>query len=266
MFYSKRRGIAPLSLTCASRDVMITPVLREMAHGLCRLVYPPHCCICKSHLHDFSPTLILCPPCRSSITENRPPFCPKCSRFLGERPARPYCSDCRKHPPAFDFAWSACVYEDPLKALIHQFKYSQKTSLRFLFTELMTAFIRTYQLDIAQFDILLPIPLSAARRRERGYNQSGLLAQGISEAFHIPVLENGLTRRHTRHQTLLDEKERWTNIQEAFTIKSSRKIINRNILIIDDLLTTGATASEAARTLKKCGAQTVGVLTLAITL
>ena len=193
-------------------------------------------------------------------------FCPKCSRFLGEKPARPYCGDCRKHPPAFNFAWSACVYEDPLKTLIHQFKYSQKTRLRFLFTELMITFIRTYQLDIAQFDVLLPIPLSATRQRERGYNQSNLLAQGISEAFHIPVLKNDLARRHTRHQTLLDEKERWTNIQEAFTIKFSRKIINRNILIIDDLLTTGATASEAARTLKKSGAQTVGVLTLAITL
>jgi ComF family protein len=130
----------------------------------------------------------------------------------------------------------------------------------------MATFIRTYQLDIAQFDALIPIPLSATRLRERGYNQSGLLAQGISEAFHIPVFENSLTRRHTRHQTLLNEKERWTNIQGAFTIKFSKNINNRNILIIDDLLTTGATASEAARTLKKCGAQTVGVLTLAITL
>ncbi len=209
---------------------------------------------------------ILCPPCRDSITQNRPPFCVKCSRSLREKPAQPYCSDCRKHPPAFDFAWSACVYEDPLKALIHQFKYNQKTRLRLLFTELMAAFIRAYQLDIAQFDALIPVPLSATRLRERGYNQSGLLAQGICEAFRIPVLENSLTRRHTRHQTLLSEKERWTNIQGAFTMKSPKNIIDRNILIIDDLLTTGATASEAARTLKSSGAKTVGVLTLAITL
>lgn len=130
----------------------------------------------------------------------------------------------------------------------------------------MIDLIETYRFDINQFDMIIPIPLFPSRLRERGYNQSQLLAEEISRKYQIDLSTKGLARvRNTEHQTLLSEKERWTNICGAFRIKNPSKYSDKNILIIDDLLTTGATASEAAHTLKNAGAKTVGILTLAIT-
>lgn len=129
----------------------------------------------------------------------------------------------------------------------------------------MIQFITQNNLDISQFNIITPIPLHAARFRERGYNQSELLAKIIAQKYQIPLIPNLLKRCYnTPSQTLLSQKDRWTNISDAFRINDSRDIRDQNILIIDDLLTTGATASEAALVLKKHGAPKVGILTLAI--
>jgi len=130
----------------------------------------------------------------------------------------------------------------------------------------MIDFVRAYRLDIEQFDIIVAVPLFPSRLRERGYNQSRLLAELIAKEYGVNLSINNLIRtRNTEHQTFLGEKERWTNIHGAFRIKHSDRFSGKNILIIDDLLTTGATASEAAGALKNAGAETVGVLTLAIT-
>ncbi len=241
-------------------------MFKDLVQGLKSLVYPPHCLVCWNHVTAHSPGPGVCPPCQAAIIANRPPFCRKCSRHLGAHINQRHCRQCRNAKPSFDFAWSACLYEDPLKELIHRFKYGQKTQLRRLFAEIIVSFIKEYDLDIAQFDVIVPIPLSSTRSRERGYNQAQLLAQELAKAFSIPLAENNLQRiRHTDPQSLLDEKQRWTNIKGAFTIRKLKNLRRKNILLVDDLLTTGATASEAARTLKDAGVGTVGVLTLAIT-
>ncbi|MBN1870129.1 MAG: ComF family protein [Candidatus Omnitrophica bacterium] len=172
---------------------------------------------------------------------------------------------CSKSHPVYDFAWAACLYQPPLSGLICRFKYNQKTSLRKFLSRLMIDFIKTYSLDVMQFDKIVPIPLFHSRLRERGYNQSQFLAEEIANEYKIDLSLSNLARvRETQHQTLLSEKERWTNIRGAFRIKHPAESSGKNILIVDDLLTTGATASEAARALKDAGAKTVGVLTLAI--
>ena len=166
----------------------------------------------------------------------------------------------------FDFAWAACLYKDPLKRMIYQFKYNNKPYLSKYLSQFIFNFLEIYRMDIEQFDIIVPIPLFSTRLRERGYNQSRLLAGHISAHYHIDLSTTHLIRvRNTEHQTGLCEKERWTNIRGAFRIVHSDAISGKNILIIDDLFTTGATVSQAAGVLKKAGARTVGVLTLAIT-
>ncbi len=258
--------LPPPALDTLNPGCYDTAVFKDLVQGLGHLVYPPHCLVCSTHYtaHPSGPGV--CPACRATIVFNRPPFCLKCSRHLGTRIARRYCRECLKTDPSFDFAWSACLYEEPLKELIHRFKYGQKTLLRRIFADLIIAFIKEYALDIGQFDAVVPVPLFPTRLRERGYNQAQLLAREVGQTFSIPLLEDHLRRvRHTRPQTFLDEKQRWTNIRGAFTIRKPNALKRKNILLIDDLLTTGATASEAARVLKDAGAGTVSVLTLAIT-
>ncbi|VAX35904.1 Competence protein F homolog, phosphoribosyltransferase domain; protein YhgH required for utilization of DNA as sole source of carbon and energy [hydrothermal vent metagenome] len=241
-------------------------MLKTLSNGLKDLIYPPHCLSCSIPLKHHTPQKKLCQPCHDSIEFNHPPFCPKCSRYLGPLSERVRCKPCSANNPDFNFAWGACIYNKHLRNLLHIFKYQQKTSLRHVFAQSMINFIQRHNFDIAQFDIIIPIPLSWARKRERGYNQAGLLANPISKTFNIPISHKILKRnRYTESQTHLSQKERWTNITDAFTIKNSSDVKGKNILLIDDLLTTGATTSEAARTLKHSGAQTVGLLTLAIT-
>jgi len=242
-------------------------MLRSFFNGLGDLLYPPNCLICKMHISDGLPKGNLCASCLSSIQFNYPPFCLKCSRHLSKAKSAPKCQSCRKTQSHFDFAWGACFYNDPLKGLIHKFKYSQKTGVHKQLSILMMSFIHTYHLDIQQFSIIVPIPLSSTRLRERGFNQSELLAAQIARKTNIDMNSNSLVRIHnTKIQAFLSQKERWTNIQGAFKIKHSAPFKDQSVLIIDDLLTTGATASEAAKMIKLAGAKTVGILTLAIAL
>lgn len=132
-------------------------------------------------------------------------------------------------------------------------------------SQLVFSFLKAYQIDIGHYDVLVPVPLHPTRYRERGYNQAELIASVISQTLAIPLLPQNLLRcRHTQNQARIGRKERWTNIQGAFTIRHSKKFLNRRVLLIDDLLTTGATASEAARVLKETGAARVDVVTVAI--
>ena len=241
-------------------------MFKKFLNGLSSLIYPPNCLTCKKYLTNQNPREILCTDCQNKIQFNKMPFCPKCSRYLGSQFNCTKCAVCTENPPLFDFAWGACIYNDHLRKLIHTFKYKQKTSLRRPFTQKMIEFIQLHNFDIAQFDYIIPIPLFPTRQRERGYNQAYLLAQLISQHFNIPLAAKSLKRiHHTETQTHFSQKERWTNTLDAFKIHHSAKINDKNILLVDDLLTTGATTSEASRILKQNGALTVGVLTLAIT-
>ncbi len=240
-------------------------MLRSLLSGFHDLVYPPICIQCRSSLIIDRPYSGLCPECVRRIPLNGPPFCVKCSRHMtGAYPA-PLCRTCRDHSPAFDFAFGACQYTPALRGLLHQFKFHQKTYLRHALARRMLNFIESHNLDIGQFDAVIPIPLAPARLRERGYNQSLLLAERIACHFDKPLWHKTLLKgRMTPPQSGLGRKERFTNVRGAFRINPSKGFSGANILIIDDLLTTGATAAAAAHTVKTAGAGTVAVLTLAI--
>jgi ComF family protein len=176
------------------------------------------------------------------------------------------CRGCRGRSLAFDAAWAACLYNDPVRQLVHLYKYKHKTVLRYHFFQILFTFITAYRIPLNKYHWIVPVPLHPARLRERGYNQSQLLAQLLAGQYDTPISADNLQRvRNTESQSVLSQKERWTNIQQAFRIKQPRTFKDTQILLIDDLLTTGATASEAARTLKEAGAKRVDVLTLAVT-
>jgi len=154
-----------------------------------------------------------------------------------------------------------------MRRLIHLFKYSHKTSLRSFLVDRIFSFLDNYHIPLESFEMIMPVPLHPVRMRERGYNQAQLLSQPIAARLGIPHLTDNLIRvRPTPTQAFLSKKDRWTNIQGAFKIKNVESFSKKSILLVDDLLTTGITASEAAGVLKEAGAAHVGVLTLAITL
>jgi len=245
------------------------PLSRNILEGFLDLVFPPLCVLCRRRIpaafaSNCFGDKVLCPACRRTIILNRPPFCKKCSRPLKD-PQASFCKSCERTPLVFDRAWGACLYNDTMRRLLHLFKYGGKTALRFPFWAIIRDFVATYDIPVGSFDLIVPVPLHSARYRERGFNQARILAQMLAVNYRILLEINNLRRvRPTSNQARLPQKDRWTNIQSAFKINQPSQYKDKNILIIDDLLTTGSTLSETARLLKSAGANEVSALTLAI--
>ena len=233
--------------------------------GLKDIIYPKTCLICKQDLASNCADELICVKCWTSIKKNTPPFCLRCGRNLDKKSlAKTYCPECLKNKMYFDRAFAPCVYEGPIKDLIHEFKYRKIDYLATTLSGLMVDFIREYAVPINSMDIIIPIPLHPARLREREFNQAELLARNIASAFTLLVSTDNLVRfRHTRTQAELQGPDRLENVKDSFLVKMPDRIKGKNILLIDDVLTTGATSSEASRALKSSGANSVIVLTLA---
>lgn len=210
------------------------------------IIYPARCSSCREKLEPADANGLICRPCLRKIIPSTPPF----SRERGRE--RLY----------FDRAISACAYEGVIKEIIHSFKYRHKIKLGNFLAGLMTDFSQEYHLPLTQCDYIIPIPLSLTRLREREFNQARIIAAKVSESLQIPLLNNALTRvRHSRPQAELNREERLNNLKGAF--KNKKSLEGKDILLIDDVLTTGATASEASRVLKETGANSVFVFTAA---
>lgn len=164
----------------------------------------------------------------------------------------------------FDRAFSPCVYEGALKELIHEFKYKGKDYLGLPLSRLMTEFIREYDFPIWHLDFIVPVPLHSARLRQRDFNQAEVLSKCIATEFKKDVASDILSKnRHTKTQTDLETNERLINVKGSFSVNRPKDIKGKNLCLVDDVLTTGATSSEAAFALKDAGANIVFVLTLA---
>jgi ComF family protein len=164
----------------------------------------------------------------------------------------------------FDRAFSPCLYEGVIKELIHEFKYKGKNHLAKPLSKIITDFIKEYDFPIEYLDLIIPMPLYKTRLREREFNQAEILGRHIASEFNKDLAPDLLIRRRpTKTQAELPVDKRFLNVKESFSVVKGDVIKGKNMLIVDDVLTTGATSSEAARTLKDAGAKIVFVLTLA---
>ncbi|MFH1202368.1 MAG: ComF family protein [Candidatus Omnitrophota bacterium] len=233
--------------------------------ALVDIVYPPVCLICRKGINEAEGYKGICTDCLSLIPKNIPPFCQKCGVSLSSFDKdRGLCLSCKPSDFSFNRAWAACIYKEEMVELIQLFKYKSKTILKQALGKLVCDFMENFHLPAVECDYLIPIPLHPARLREREFNQSQLLCEEIAKRFQIPLCLNNLIRiRNTKSQTRLNEKDRFKNIQGAFSLRNPQALLDKNVLLVDDLFTTGATASEAALTLKNGGAKDVCVLTLA---
>ncbi|RJP28173.1 MAG: ComF family protein [Candidatus Omnitrophota bacterium] len=238
----------------------------SLLKGIKDIIYPRVCIACNTKIsEDASIEKLICLKCWEKIGRNKPPFCQQCGRQLQRKNInKSICDGCVRSNVYFDRAFSPYRYEGAIKKLIHNFKYNNKKFLNKPLANLLINFINEYEIPIRFIDFLVPIPLNNARLREREFNQSQLLAERLSMILSKPVLNNALSRVvNTRSQAELNGQERFINIKNAFRTIETSAIKGKNILLVDDVFTTGATLSEAACVLKKSGANIVFALTLA---
>lgn len=240
-------------------------MLSGLLKGFKDLIYPNCCLACGNRIETAQEENPICAGCRDKIEKNLPPFCAACGRRLDAKAIeKNTCSNCSKVKFYFDRAFSPCVYTGVIKKLIHEFKYNGKDYLRKPLGSMMNTFIRDYSLPIKHLDFIIPVPLHKIRRREREFNQAQLLSQEVADEFSKKALDNILIRsKPTKTQTELTSEERLRNVEKSFLVSRPDLIKDTNLLLIDDVLTTGATSNEAAKSLKEAGAKIIILMTLA---
>ncbi|NWG45583.1 MAG: ComF family protein [Alphaproteobacteria bacterium] len=226
---------------------------------LADLLVPPLCLSCRVPVAEPGR---LCAPCWSEVKLIGGPVCPGCGLpYPHPVPAGTRCGACLRAPPAFEAARAAGLYEGPLRGLVLGLKHGDRWDCAPLLAGLMAGAGAEL---LAEADLLVPVPLHAIRRIGRRFNQSALLARALALRTGRPLCLDALMRaRPTRPQVGLSREARARNVRGAFRVRPARlaRIEGRRILLVDDVLTSGATADACARALLKGGARAVCVLT-----
>ncbi|MBD3322593.1 MAG: hypothetical protein GF350_15945 [Chitinivibrionales bacterium] len=225
-------------------------------------VFPPLCIVCSEPVAETSRWF--CSECLVKLEENNSgrDACPHCSQNLNVRSCT--CDIVWDNP--FERVFSLFDFDKVVQCIAHNIKYRGKSRLAF---DIARVFACKIPSDFAaDADIIIPIPLHPFRKMKRGYNQAEFLARGFThKRYNSHTLHTGLlTRtRHTKSQTRLDKEQRRTNLKGAFKVpaKKSDALKNKNVILVDDVVTTGATTGYCAEVLLKAGAASVRVLSLA---
>lgn len=217
------------------------------------VLFPPACAGCGKWGERY------CPTCLKNSQQISGAICQICGDLL-HQPQSVICDRCRTQGVAYSAVRSWAVFEEPLQSAIHKLKYRQDRGLGEVLAQPLVELLRKHLWPI---DLIVPVPLDSVRRKERGYNQAALLARPVSWATGIDYSASALSRiKLTRQQVGLDLIERRENMLGAF--EADRKQVNgKRILVIDDVITTGATLNACAYALLDAGAEQVFGLTLA---
>lgn len=224
---------------------------------------PATCAHCRADL-SFRWQQPLCASCTRGIKAVPEPFCKTCGVYLPDGGA--HCRICKspslRRLSKCGLIRSAFLFTDELRSVVHGLKYRGRSRLAGHLAELSAPRLAAYE-EFSEYDILVPVPLFEARRRERGFNQSFLLARNLARISGKSLLENALSKvRDTPAQAGLGARERQENLQAAFTADRTL-VAGKNIILIDDVATTGATLEACALALKKSGARAVAGFTVA---
>lgn len=231
--------------------------------ALLDLVYPRPCAGCGGA--GPAEGGHLCWDCRARLTLIHAPYCVLCGDPVSGRIDHAYtCTLCDRRTVHFDSARSAVRYEGPVGGAIRALKYNRALWLVRDLTRLLEAVVRTH-FEADRIDLITAVPMPAWRRWRRGFNQAELLGRDLAHILRKPFCATLISRSHyTRTQTRLTARERTANVRGAFQSGWGHpRAEGRRILLVDDVMTTGATVNECARALKACGAQAVWVATVA---
>ncbi len=240
----------------------------EFGHALLCGLYPRRCCACLDEI-DEGRRCGLCPLCEAALLPTGAGRCPVCGRprpglplrFVGEP-----CRTCAAAPPPFDRAIAPYQHGGPLALALSRFKYDDKPAaakpLGQLLARAARGFLRSGALRLP--DLVLPVPLHKKRLRQRGYNQSALLAREVCRTLNLPVSLDALARiRDTPSQVRQGSRTaRSRNLEGAITVMRPETLRARTVLLIDDVFTSGATAAACSKALRTAKPASVHVLTL----
>src|SRR5262245_53008765 len=229
------------------------PLLRASAvlRDLADFAFPQRCPGCGG---EADPARLLCPRCADRIPRLETALCVRCLAAGSSDSSAPQPLGCLRHPGFASYArW---IYDERAARVIHALKYGERTALaRALGAEMARALPPG-----TRPDLVVEVPLHRTRRRERGYNQAALLAEALAEAIGAPRLPDALTRvRATRAQARLGPAARRRNMAGAFRVNHPDALAGRSVLIVDDVLTTGATLESALESLARAGAEARGI-------
>lgn len=212
------------------------------------------CVLCGSMSHDG----LWCAACDAALPYLGAAHCPGCAL---PTPGGEVCGQCLRHPPSFDRATAVFGYSFPLDKLIQAMKYGEQLALACAFAEKLVCRIDKDRLP----DCIIPMPLHPAKLRERGFNQSQLLAAKVARALDLELLPHACRRvRDTPPQSALPWKERKKNVRDAF--RCDADLAGKRIALVDDVLTTGASLNALAGAVRECGAVEISAWVVARTL
>ena len=249
-------------MTATDRRPQRFPLTRTALRRLADIVVPPVCLACQRPLgsHDA-----LCAACWRQIRFIRPPLCDRLGLPLPFDTGGVMISGAAlKDPPPYDRARAVAQFDHVMRELIHKFKYADRLDARALLGRWLAA---SGQELIVDADMIVPVPLHRWRLLRRKFNQAAILAREVSRTTGVPYEPSLLTRtKNTRQQVGLSEAERRRNLSGAFHIgkRAAARIVGRNVVLVDDVITTGSTIGACARVLKRAGAARVDILALAL--
>jgi len=235
--------------------------LAALARRALDVALPPLCPACREPVADHG---ALCAACWARLSFIAPPYCERLGIPFAYDPGPGVLSmEALADPPAYGRARAALRYDEVARTLVHAFKYGDRLDLAPALGRWMA---QAGHALLADADALVPVPLHWRRQWARRFNQAAALARAISRASGVPVLDDALKRvRATRQQVGLNQAERGANVQGAFAVApgSRAAVRGRRLVLVDDVLTSGATADTCARALLRSGAAGVDVLVLA---
>ena len=240
--------------------------LTAAGDSLVSVIFPAGCRICDGLLSD-SRRVPICRECLSSFERIPSAICEICGRPLpgltGEEAQRRLCPACVDKTYAFDRARSFAIYEGLLVNAILLLKFEQMEPLGAWFAERLAELVQTQPGKLAA-DVVVPVPLHRDREKERGYNQAALLSKPLAKRLGLPHKAVLLMRTRARpDKRILSLEERWESVRGAFATRPGSQVDNLRVLLVDDVLTTGATLDACSRALREAGAKSVIGLTVA---
>lgn len=236
-------------------DIIFT--MNKYIKAFLDLIFPPQCAGCGK-----LGVLDICDDCMDHISYYPSAYCDICGT---PNKTGGICEACRMIKPLFEKARSASIYDEVMKNIIHHLKFGGGKDVAEKLSKLLVNMLKTSGDDYLSVDIVVPVPLSNARIKERGYNQTEELAKYVSLSLNKPLMTDILIKKtDTKHQVDLQRHERLLNLKGAFY--ADTRVKGKNILLIDDIYTTGATANETTKVLKEAGADKIFFVSLARTI